>query len=121
MRFKNLKWKPRRESLKRTISASGGLGSGDVPVRRLSLEGGWTQGGVPARTLSPEGGGLGGLTSTREDNECQRGRWTSKRVDYEISHRLGRRTKQNILYKGVEASPSRCILKTLRRSPKRKA
>ena len=48
-RFKNLKEKPEKESSKRTISASVGLGHykwyqsqvpGDVPTRRLSSEGG---------------------------------------------------------------------------------
>ena len=65
MRFKNLEWKPKKESHERTISASGGLGlsqiileldTGDMPAKTVSREGEWTLGGVPARTLGPKGG-----------------------------------------------------------------
>ena len=49
-------------------SNNGRCASEEVEPRR-----GWTQGSVPARTLGP-GDGLGGLTSIREGNECQRGR-----------------------------------------------
>ena len=63
MLFKNLERKLERESLKRTIFASGGLG----PLQLVSEpgsgqcanedEGEWTPGGVPVRTLSPKVGG----------------------------------------------------------------
>ena len=49
-----------------------------------------------SKVARPERGGLGGPTSIGEGNECQRGRWALKRVDCEISHRLGRRTKHSL-------------------------
>ena len=98
MRFKTLK-----ESSKRTISASGGLGllqilsepctrrgaseeaeprrgwtQGGMPARTLSPKREWTRDGVPTRTLSPKGGGLGRSHINWRGNECQRGRWVPK-------------------------------------------
>ena len=44
---------------------------------------------MPARTLGPGGGGFGGgPTSIGERNECQRGRWASEGVNYEIHETL---------------------------------
>ena len=109
--LKSFEGKLERESLKRTISATGGLellqmvsdpGTGDVSVKRLSLEGGWTRDGVPARTLGPEGGGLWvphqlekGMSGS-EDGGPRRG-WIVR------SH-IGWGGERNILYKGVETS-----------------
>ena len=85
---------------------------GDVPVRRMSPEEGWTQGGVPARTLAPKGGRLGESTSIGEENECQQGRWSPKEVS------VG---EKNVAFfiSMWKLLPSKCVLKTLRKSPKR--
>ena len=64
---------------------------------------GWTRGDVPARTMGPVRRWIGGPTSIGEGNECQRGRWASREMDYEIS--IGWRGERNILYNGVETSP----------------
>ena len=67
MRFKNLKGKPERESSKRIISTSGGLGLlqmvsksniGWCASKDAEPQRGQIPGGGPVRTLGPEGGGL---------------------------------------------------------------
>ena len=87
MHFKNFEGKPERESPKRTISTTGGLGlsqmvskpdTGRCANERVEPWRWWTQGGVPARTLSLKGGWIGGLTSIGEGNKCHQGRWAPK-------------------------------------------
>ena len=79
MRFKNLEGKSERESTKRTIFASGGLGwlqmvleldTGRCASEEAKPRRRWTWGGVPTRTLGSEGGGLGRPTLIGEGNEC---------------------------------------------------
>ena len=75
---------------------------------------------MPARTPGPEGGWIGGLTLIGEVSKCQRGRRAPKRMNCEIPHQLG--GERSILYKGLGTPlSSRCVLKTLRGSPKGKA
>ena len=84
----------------------------DVAARRLFPEGGQTRGRVSIRTLGPEGGGFwwGGPhrlekgTGVSEDAGPWRG------VNCEIPRWLGRKP-----------FPSRCVLETLRESPKGKS
>ena len=58
---------------------------------------------MPTRTLGPE-----------EENECH---WPRRGMDCEIPRRLG--GEQNILYKGVEISSSRRVLKTEEKSERK--
>ena len=93
---------------------------GDLTTRRLNPKGGWTQGGVPARTLGPEGGELGGPTWIGEGNKCQRGRWAPKRGGLWDPTSVGEENKASFI-RVSKPLPSRCVLKTLRGSPKGKA
>ena len=57
------------------------------------------------------------ITSASEDAEPQR------EVDYEIPHwlEIGWRGEENILYKGVETSPSQTRFKNIEEKPERKS
>ena len=109
MRFTNLEGKSERESSKRTVSI--------VRLGCYKWYQSQTLGGVPTRILGPEERVDCEWTLIGERNECQRERRAPKGVDYEILHWLQRGTKHCLQ---VKTSTSRCILKTLRGSPKAK-
>ena len=103
---------PGRESLNRTISASGGFESlqmvSELDIGRCASEEvaplrGWTRGSVPARTLGLEGGVLGCShqlqkgTSTSEDAGLEGGWIMRSHIDWG--------GERSILYKDVETSP----------------
>ena len=87
MRFKNLEGKSERESPKRTMSASGGLGLlqmiSKLDIRRCASEETKLQRGVDTRRCASKDaelrrGWIGGPTLIGEGNECQQGRWAPK-------------------------------------------
>ena len=105
--FKNLERKSERESPKRTISASGGLGplqmESKPDTERCASEkaqprrgGGGHEAVCQQGCWTPKEGGLGGPTSIGEGNECEQRRWDPKGTDCEIPHRLGKRTKHSL-------------------------
>ena len=79
--LKTLKESPKEKAQRGQYMLAVGLGHykwyqsqtpGDVLERRPSPEGGWTRDDMLARMLVPKRGGLGGPTSIREMNKCQR-------------------------------------------------
>ena len=51
---------------------------------------------MPTKTLSSRWIGVGGPTSIREGNECQRRRWALKGGGCDIPHWLGRGMKHSL-------------------------
>ena len=87
--FKNLERKPKRESAKKTVSASGGL-------RLLQMVSKPGSGRCTSEEAEPRSG-VDKRQCANEDAGFQRG-WIVR------SH-IGWREERNILYKGVETSP----------------
>ena len=116
-----------KESPKRTISASGGLGllqmiskpdTGQCANEEAEPWRGRTQGDMPARTLGLEGGGLGGLTSIGEWNECQRGHWALNKSGMWDPTSVKKENK-TLFIRVWKPLPSRRVLKIERENSKR--
>ena len=94
---------------------TGWCASEDAKLRK-----GWTLGGVPARMLGPERGWI-----VRSHIDWGEEQVPARMLDFEegwiVRTHIGWGGERNILDKGVETSPSRHVLKTLRGSPKEKS
>ena len=122
--FKTLEGKFERESLKGTISASGGLEplkmTSKPPVRRLSLEGRWTKGGVPVRMLGLERRWIGGF-HTNWRKERMPARILGPKGGWIVKSRIGWGGERIILSKSVETSPQQMHFKNLEGNLERKS
>ena len=105
-------WGPERESLKRIISANGGLGSLQM-VWELDT-------GRCVRAL--KGVDLVGSTLIGERNECQWGHWAPKGVDCDVPYWFGK--NETPFIRVWKLSPSKRVLKPwgeVQKSPQGKA
>ena len=91
----------------------------DVSARRLSPEGDGHETVCQQGRWALKGGGLEGPTSIGEGNECQRGRRVLKRSGLWDPTSIGEEKNEEFFIRTWKPLPSRCILKTLRESPKK--
>ena len=81
---------------------------------------GWTRDSMPTRTMGTGGEWIGGSHNDRRREQVSVRTPASKGGGIVRSH-IDWGEERNIFYKGVETSPSRRVLKTLRESLKREA